>query len=271
MGGGLLPRTAYPENLLRTAAEQLAGVQGLIAQQRWSAAMSSTRAADDLIMRCDHLLRSRLQPSNVSPAGMPTLLVPGGTLLQLAWLPSLEDGRWTDNLLAAGQIDDSLAMQQTGWVYQRRLEKIADSAVGVDPRAGESGSGALRLEAVSKGQQPLPGGYAGTVGRVVSAPISIATGTWVRIDARVKTLGFGGPHQGLLIYDSDSGSENGVLVRGDSDWQTVRMYRVITAERPFRVTFESLGDGEALVDWINVATWQAPSEAGQIFYPISDR
>lgn len=271
MGGGLLPRTAYPEDLLRSAASLLSGVQGLIAQQRWSAAMSATRSADELIARSDNLLRSRLQPGNVLPAGMPTLLVPGGTILQLAWLPSLEDGRWTDNLLAAGQLDDSVALQQTGWVYQRRLEKIANSAMGIDVRAGETGSGALRLEAVSKGQQPLPGGYAGTVGRVVSSPMTIPVGTWVRVEARLKTLGFGGPHQGLLVYDSDAGSENGMLVRGDANWQTVRMYRVVTSERPFRVTMESLGDGEALIDWISVSAWQPPTGTEPFFYPISTR
>ncbi len=268
MGGGVIPRTAYPSDMLRMAAEQLASVQPHIGAQRWSAAMSATRGADLLIARSNGLLRSRLQPANVPNTGMPTLLAPGGTQLQLAWLPSLEDGNWTNNLLAGGDLENSQAMLQTGWTYQRRLENLATSAVGVDPLAGEFGTGALRIESMGLGGEPLPGGYAGTTARVRSAAVAIPVGSWIRIEAKVKTLGFGGPHQGLLIYDSDAGSEVGTLIRGDSGWRTVRIYRVITANRSLHVTAETLGAGEALIDSISVSMWQPPATPAAPFFPI---
>jgi hypothetical protein len=268
MGGGLIPRTAYPSDMLRVAAEQLASVQPHIGAQRWSAAMSATRSADLLIARSNGLLRSRLQPANVPITGMPTLLAPGGTQLQLAWLPSLEDGNWTNNLLAGGDLENSQAMLQTGWTYQKRLENLATTAVGVDPLAGEFGTGALRIESMGLAGEPLPGGYAGTTARVRSAAVAIPVGSWIRVEVKVKTLGFGGPHQGLLIYDSDAGSEVGTLIRGDSGWRTVKIYRVITADRPLRVTAETLGAGEALIDSVSVSMWQPPATPAAPFFPI---
>ncbi|WP_164101800.1 hypothetical protein [Candidatus Laterigemmans baculatus] len=256
VGGGLVPRAATPAEAMRLAANALADVQPILASGRYNTAMRATRAADWHAVNVRQALAGRLQPPEMHPTGMPTLLAPGGTVLQLAWRPILDDGRWTENLLAGGELDDAEAMLRSGWTHQKRLEAVADAQVGIDPTAGSDGLGALRIEAAAHGEVPLPGGYAGTVLRVRSGPVTVPAGSWVRIDARVRTLGFGGPHQGLLVYDSDAGSELGTLVRGKAGWQDIRLYRVVTSDRPLRVTFEGLGGGEALVDWVRVAMWQ---------------
>lgn len=254
----MVPRSAVPSETLRDAANAMADVQPVIAAGRFGTAMRATQKADALAAHSARLLAGRLQPAAIHPTGLPTMLAPGGTQLQLAWRPILDDGRWTENLLAGGDLDDSETMIRSGWTHQKRLDSVAEANVGIDPTAGSDGLGALRIEATARGEIPLPGGYAGTVIRVRSGPVTLPIGSWVRIDARVRTLGFGGPHQGLLVYDSDAGSEIGTLVRGDSGWQNIRLYRAITSDRPLRVILEGLGDGEALVDWVRVSMWQPP-------------
>lgn len=270
IGGGLVPRAAMPVDALRMAANALTDVQPIIASGRFHNAMRATRSADRIAVDSRGLLAGRLHPPGMHATGMPTLLAPGGTMLQLAWRPILDDGRWTDNLLAGGELDDAEAMVRSGWTHQKRLESVADAQVGIDPTAGSDGRGALRIEAAARGEVPLPGGYAGTVLRVRSGPVSLPIGSWVRIEARVRTLGFGGPHQGLLVYDSDAGSEIGTLVRGKTGWQDIRLYRAVTSERPFRVIFEGLGGGEALIDWVRVSMWQSPEEPPMPLRPITE-
>lgn len=269
VGGGLVPRAAVPSGVLRDAANRMADVQPVLAAGRFSTAMQTTRTADAMGVQAARLLAGRLQPGVIQPTGLPTLLAPGATQLQLAWRPILDDGRWTANLLAGGEFDDADTMIRSGWTHQMRLASLAEANVGVDPAAGSDGGGALRIEASARGAVPLPGGYAGTVIRVRSGPVRVPVGSWVRIDARVRTLGFGGPHQGLLVYDSDAGSEIGTLVRGDAGWQNVRLYRTVTAERPLRVIFEGLGDGEALIDSVGVSMWQPPGEPAAPLRPLA--
>lgn len=266
-GGGLVNRQAVPNELLKSAAQMLSSVQSQIASRNFGAAMRTTKAVDLMTLRCEAMLAGRLMPAGTVPQSLPTQLAPGGVPLQLAWMPSLHDGRWSGNLLAGGELEDSETLVRTGWTYQTRLADQATAAVGVEEFAGENGAGALRIEASGKGARPLAGGYAGTVARVNSSPITFEPGTWVRIQARVRTLGFGNPNQGLLVYDSEAGSEIGVLVRGNSPWSTLTIYRIITSSNPLRVTFEGIGGGEAAVDWVTVSMWQPPLAEPQ-FRPI---
>lgn len=267
-GGGLVGRSAIPNDLLKSSAQLLARGRPQIRTGDFGDAMRATKAADHMGRRCEMMLAGRLRPSGTWPQSISTQLAPGGLPLQMAWLPSLFDGRWSNNLLAGGELDDWETLVRTGWTYQTRLQDQATSAVGVELRAGESGTGALRIEASGLGARPLAGGYAGTVARVNSSPITYEPGSWVRIQARVKTFGFGGPNQGLLIYDSDAGSEIGVLVRGNTPWTTITLYRVITKPTPLRITFEGIGGGDATVDWVTVSMWQPPAPKPQ-FRPIA--
>ena len=267
-GGGLVNRLAVPNDLLRSAAQQLSGVQRLINAGDFGDAMRATRTADQMAIRCETLLAGRLRLGGTGPQSLPTQLAPGAVPLQLAWLPSLQDGRWSSNLLAGGELDDSETLVRTGWTYQTRLPDQATAAVGIEQFAGENASAALRIEASGNGARPLAGGYAGTVARVNSSPVIFEPGSWVRVQARVRTLGFGGPNQGLLIYDSEAGSEIGLLVRGNTPWTTVTFYRVITSSNPFRVTLEGIGGGEAAIDWVAVTMWQPPLPDPQ-FRPIN--
>jgi|GEM_PF-1050496 len=268
--GGILPRSAVPSSALTLAANTLSSVQRSLAAGDVGSAMRACATGDRLASECETLLANRLLPKGSYPTGTPTLLAPGGRVLQIAWLPSLEEGRWQGQLLTGGDFDQPRLIEESGWSYESRLEKLAEGTVGIDAAAGENGSGALRIETVGRGLTPMPGGYAGTVVRVRSAPVSFPVGSWVRIDARLKTLGFGGANQGLLLYDSDAGSELGCLIRNQPLWTTVRLFRLVTSDRPFRIVLEGIGSGEAVIDWVDVAMWHPP-QPEPFFRPMDPR
>ena len=79
------------------------------------------------------------------------------------------------------------------------------------------GTGALRARVPARAEDALPGGYEGTAIQIRSPSVRVSRGTPIRIDVMVRTLGFGRPHQGVLVYDTIGGQELGVLIRGRAD------------------------------------------------------
>ncbi len=129
-------------------------------------------------------------------------------------------------------------------------------------RGTYQGPGALRARVSPIADDALPGGYEGTVIQIRSPSVSIVpAGKAIRIDAMVRTLGFGGPHQGLLVYDTIGGQEMGVLVRGRSDWTPVRLYRQSLEESEVNVMFELIGAGEATIDDVQLSLWEPQQHA----------
>ena len=84
----------------------------------------------------------------------------------------------------------------------------------------------------------------------------------------VRTLGFGGPHQGLLVYDTVGGQEMGLLVRGRSEWTPVRLYRQTLVDGEVNVMFEVIGAGEATIDEIQLCVWEPRHESPIQMRPI---
>ena len=72
----------------------------------------------------------------------------------------------------------------------------------------------------------------------------------------VRTLGFGRPHQGVLVYDTIGGQEMGVLIRGRADWTPVRLYRQAVVDSEVSVMFELIGAGEATMDDVQLRIWE---------------
>jgi hypothetical protein len=102
----------------------------------------------------------------------------------------------------------------------------------------------------------LRGGYEGTTLRICSPEISGLSEKWIRIDAQIRSpVGFSGPEEGLLIYDSIGGAELGKLVRSGPNTQFIRLYRYVPNNRRLQICLESLGAGEAIIERIGVEYW----------------
>ena len=118
-----------------------------------------------------------------------------------------------------------------------------------------SGHGAITLSAAATAGESLGGGYEGTIAILSSPTVRIQPNQAVRVDAMIRTIGFGAPHQGILVYDNLGGQEMGILVRSATDWTPIRLYRQSGGEAEVRVMFEVIGDGEAVVDEVGIRVW----------------
>ena len=107
--------------------------------------------------------------------------------------------------------------------------------------------------------------------QISSPSVRVPKGKAFRIDAMVRTLGFGGPHQGVLVYDTVGGQELGVLVRGESTWTPIRLYRQAIGDQEVKVMFEVIGAGEVMVDEVRLQIWEPKGQQFLPIQPIAER
>ncbi len=195
----------------------------------------------------------------------------GAAEVQIFWRPLMEDDGWGENLLISGNLDNAQLIGGNRWSFGRRMASRATSEVIHVNRGTYQGSGALRARVSPVADDALPGGYEGTVIQIRSPGVIVPPGKAIRIDAMVRTIGFGGPHQGLLVYDTLGGQEMGVLIRGRADWTPVRLYRQSIQEGEVNVMFELIGAGEATIDEIRMSLWDPqPPPLPPMLRPIAE-
>ncbi|MEO1527842.1 MAG: hypothetical protein AAFX06_20620 [Planctomycetota bacterium] len=216
------------------------------------------RRADAWALRASWKLSDALM-SRESSVGIPKVtsappLAAGHPVLQVAWHPLMGEEGWSKNLLTSGGLDQEESVRG-GWNFGvRRMNRAVCDMQWIE-RGHFDGQGAVKLSSASTIEAPLDGGYEGTVLAFSAPPVQIQAGQAVRIDAMIRTIGFGGPHQGVLVHDSIGGQAMGRLIRGATDWTHVRLLRQSKDETDIQVLFEVLGDGEAIVDEVTVKVW----------------
>ncbi len=263
----LLPQQAPPIPLLLAASNSLQEAQVAMQSNNWVNAASLLRRADAFQLRSSETLIDRLFPEGPPDTSLPTLQTPSSVYLHIAWPPALGQGQWKTVPVPGATFEDLTTVQTAGWTHDRRLEEQTHVALELKPvsTAGPQiqKQGMLRVAAWPRSGQSLRGGYEGTTLRVRSPMISGVDGTWVRIDTLVRTpLGFGGPEEGLLIYDSIGGSELGRLMRGGGGAKTLRLYRYVPEGQQLQMFFEVLGAGEAMIEQLRVEAWIPNQPAG---------
>ncbi len=178
----------------------------------------------------------------------------GSAEIQTAWRPLMSDQGWGIDRLRGGSLDDPESLRQ--WSFGKRMTSRVESEVTFANRSTYQGAGALRARVTSLADDALPGGYEGTAIQIRSPSVRVPAGTPIRIDVMVRTIGFGRPHQGVLVYDTVGGQEMGVLIRGRANWTPVRLYRQSMAEGEINVMFELIGAGEATIDEVQMRIWE---------------
>ena len=186
-------------------------------------------------------------------------------------LESFDAGRRLGSQLDSFRRLDSPDVLQSGqWIFGKREVPRAECSATWISREFFGGAGAVRLVSESTSNEPLGGGYEGTVAMLSSPRTAVAADQAVRIDAMVRTIGFGHPHQGVLVYDSIGGQEAGVLVRGATEWTPVRLYRQNDSHKDVQVMFELIGDGEAIVDEVSLQVWDPAPLRPLPFRPLNE-
>lgn len=205
-----------------------------------------------------------------TPQSSPLVLSPA--TLPYHWLlaRSCDRSLWRALPLPGNELANLNAMIDSGWDQQRRLDQRAEMLVELVPRATDVSSGpGLRLAAVAKPGQRLPGGYEGASIRVRSAPSQAATGDLVRVTARaVIRRAPVEPGAGLLVYDNKGGPALGQLVRGNAgEVVPIELFRFVTDETPFCVLTELRGACDIVLEGLSLNAIQPA--VNQANYPTT--
>ncbi len=252
----LATKATPPTDLISAAMQTLADAEPIYRAGDVSVAIRMARRADAWAMRCQWQLAEALMPDWPRPASSPPMQC-GDAQVQIAWQPLFQNkNNWGKNRLTTGDLDSDDVFADNRWSVGRRKYSAAESNVELIRLGMFSGSGAMRATAVPLTDDALPGGYEGTLVQIASPSVRVPAGKGIRIDAMVRTLGFGDPHQGLLVYDTIGGQELGVIVRGQPDWTRVRLYRQTVADEEVKVMFEMIGAGEAIIDEVRLQVWE---------------
>lgn len=243
------------QQLLQLAEQTIDDSQQMILSGQRDEWFRQARRADAWALRSRWQLTESLMPNWPAPTSSPPVDL-GALSTQTIWRPLMDEAGWGINRLTSGGLDSEHLLTDGRWAVGHRLAGIAHSDVGISNRGAFSGAGALKATSTSIGDRDLPGGYAGTVVQISSPGVEIPSGTAIRIDAMVRTIGFGGPNQGLLIHDSVGGQAMGVLLRGKSTWTPVRLYRQTLVDGQVQVLFELIGAGEAMIDDVQISLWE---------------
>ena len=252
---GRFTNAPMPSDLITVASRTLADAEPLFRAGNVDGSLRMARRADAWGLRCQWRLSEALMPDWPNPTSSPPMHCDSGPI-QIAWQPLMQADGWGRNLLTTGSFDRGSVFDESRWTFGDRKSQSVQADVAMMTRGTYAGQGALRMTVTPLTDDPLPGGYEGTVIQVRSPSVRIPAGKAFRVDAMVRTLGFGDPHQGVLVYDSIGGQESGILMRGKSNWTPVRLYRQSTNEQEVHVMFEVIGAGEVAVDEVKLQIWE---------------
>ena len=257
-------------NLLQAASRTLQEAEPMFRSGDLASTLRMARRADAWLLRSDWQLSELLMPDWPNPASSPPVTM-GAAELQIFWRPLMDNQGWGRERLTTGSMDEKEFFGEGRWTVGKRLTDRAEAKVMRVERGAFSGPGALRASVISLRDDPLPGGYEGTILQIKSPSVRLAKGTAYRIDAWVKTIGFGGPHQGVLVYDTSLGPELGILMRNAPTWTPVRLYRHAEADGEVQVMFELLGAGEVMIDEVQLRVWEPTDDQRLPLLPLGGR
>lgn len=202
----------------------------------------------------------RTATSNLAtPQSSPLVLSPASLPYHWMLARACERSTWRQVPLPGNDLASLDTMLQAGWSQQRRLDQRAEMLVELVPQLAEEQKGpGLRLAALAKPGQTLPGGYEGASIRVRSAPSQTSPGELVRVTARaIIRRAPVDPGAGLLVYDNKAGPALGQLVRGQTgEVVSIELYRFVTDDTPFRVLTELRGACDIVLEGIALSAIQ---------------
>ncbi|HEX4130756.1 MAG TPA: hypothetical protein VHZ24_11995 [Pirellulales bacterium] len=165
------------------------------------------------------------------------------------FMATVNEERWGLNLLPAGDFEDIQAMQSSGWQHLQNPRAGINSEVELSSQAKRGGRTSLRIAARSAGEEPMTGIIETPPVWVVSAPVEVRAGQWVRIRGWVFVpSAITASLDGLMIYDSQNGTALAERVGQADAWRQFTMVRAMPRSGSVSVVFSMTGLGEAWID-----------------------
>jgi hypothetical protein len=269
----VVPVSASALDMIRAAQSTLRDAEPMFRGGDAGSTLRLARRADAWAMKARWQLTTAIndamEPSALTSS--PPILTVGGSAAQIMWSPLMSEAGWSHNLIIGGELDSNELLGDAGWTVGKRPASDPNVRTDVSIASGPQvqGEGCLIASVTPIHGEALPGGYAGTVLQILSPAVRFSAKTPIRIDLKIKTLGFGGPDQGVLVYESVAGPELGVLVRATPQWKDVTLYRQTLADGDVSVILELIGSGEVAVDDVRVRHWDAIAPVALPFRQIS--
>ncbi|MCC6511145.1 MAG: hypothetical protein IT423_18735 [Pirellulaceae bacterium] len=256
-----LPRRYY--STIRAAEQLVEQGYGRLRANRSSMAIEAASQAYDAAQMIVYESYQTAISNLAAPQSSPLVLTAASLPYHWELARACEKSSWRSVALPAGEFSSLDGMLQAGWSQQRRLNDRAEMRVELVPLSESDpqllpmprSALGLRLAALPKPGQQLPGGYEGASIRVRSAPSPIAQGDLVRITGRaiIRRAPIE-PGAGLLIYENNGGPALGQLVRGaEGQAVNIELYRFITDDQPLRVLTELRGACDIILEGLSLS------------------
>ena len=220
------------------------------------------RAADRYLTNAQRSIK-RLRRSNweqlVRPITTPVsspLCVSFDTLPQhLAAAQSIQQLRWTNNVLAAGDFENLSDILNNGWRQNRRDVEGLQTSVELANDSPRQGQSYLRMRARLADTQNAPAVVEAPPVWITSGAVPVKAGQllkivgWVKVPNRIQRS-----PDGLLIFDSLGGLPLAIRIHETVGWEPFAIYRAAPRDGEMRITFSLTGIGEVQIDGVNVST-----------------
>ncbi|HVV98731.1 MAG TPA: hypothetical protein VHB77_00240, partial [Planctomycetaceae bacterium] len=148
------------------------------------------------------------------------------------------------NLLRSGDFEDADTVLAENWGHAQQQIPGVRAGAELYPLP-HRGNYCLRLVAAQAAGEDAPLHFDGWPVTVTTSPVMVRSGQIVHISGWVKVVSpIGGGADGMLIYDSIGGSENGLRYRVASDWQRFDLIREVqeTGELTLKMALGGLGE-----------------------------
>jgi len=233
------------ESILRKSRQPVADNQWDIAYQQLTAAENGIRE----LQFQSWLIAQRFFDSTVSN---PLALSPVALPECIATARQFQQSQWSANLLGGSSMENLQRMRQAGWQHHRHPDHPVNSLVELTPHFPREGQHCLRIQTWQpEGQSPAS---------LLSAPvwitspvISVKKGDllrihgWINIPKRLQHQG-----DGLVIYDSITGTPLADRFHHTTGWQPFTLFRVASEDGPMHLSIALMGLGEANIDNISI-------------------
>lgn len=239
---------------LREAQANLEAAQRLFESSDFTSTHAAVTKAENLLAQVRRGHWEQTVAAFPSPAASPCIAQ--FTTLPLHWLAAerIRRGRWSANVQAAGDMESLDQMLQAGWRQQRQPPAGVACDVSLSLADPHGGRTALRMQAWAADQRQAPQILDGPLVWITSSPVPVRQGQlvrihgWVNVPRQIAASG-----EGLLVFDSISGSELGDRVRLTQGWHEFTLYRAVPQSGEMSVTFALTGLGEASIDDLSIS------------------
>jgi hypothetical protein len=191
--------------------------------------------------------------SNVGELADP-LMVSFGTLpARELFVQQLSAAERSPNRLAEGGCENLPAMLAAGWKHYQHPQTGIRTSVDLSPAAAHSGAAGLLLQAAPAVEGKQPGVVETPPLWITSAPVDVAAGdllqieAWVKIDSPIQAS-----TDGLVIFDSHSGEPLAMRLSQTKGWRQLTLYRAARQAGPLVLTFALAGLGQAAIDDVTI-------------------